>query len=187
MPAQLKAQSRAPNSLTAWATSDSTASSLVTSQALKIALPPSISVQRAFPPSASTSDKNRAAPSRCASSAVARPMPLAAPVISTTLPSRIPIALLSRHRVLTERRLLSISRRRRRHPTAGIESAPRSGADHRRRGDLEVVECDARLLLLPVGGRRDELQPERHLAERPCSVQLRPFAVVEKGRLDEPA
>src|SRR5712691_8103175 len=43
------------------------------------------------------SDKSSRAPSRCASSAVARPMPLAAPVIRTTLPSRIPIQLLSRH------------------------------------------------------------------------------------------
>src|SRR5258708_40200506 len=84
-----------PNSLTARATAVRTSVSLATSVFWKTALPPFSPHSRttAAPPSSFRSAITTAAPSPAKRMAVPRPIPLAAPVITATLFSSLPIGL----------------------------------------------------------------------------------------------
>src|SRR5208282_6117326 len=84
--------SRCPNSLTARSTAPLIFSSLDTSVSWKTALPPFSLQSRtaASPPSTFRSAITTAAPSPANLIAVARPIPLAAPVITATLPLSLP-------------------------------------------------------------------------------------------------
>ena len=86
MPALLKAASRRPNFSSATATMRSQSAALATLVATKCAAAPRArsSPASASPSSALRSASTRLAPSRANSSAVARPMPVAAPVIRAT-------------------------------------------------------------------------------------------------------
>jgi hypothetical protein len=89
-PALLKAMSRRPNRSTADCGAASTSSPRVTSHITANDRPPACSITRAVStlPSMATSATTTLAPSRANARALARPMPLVAPVTNATFPSK---------------------------------------------------------------------------------------------------
>jgi nitrate/nitrite transporter NarK len=91
--ALLKAMSRRPNRSTAASSAARTSSLRETSQVTASACPPACSIRRpvSSTPSAAMSATTTLAPSRANASAVARPMPLVAPVTKATFLSKRPL------------------------------------------------------------------------------------------------
>src|ERR1700688_3125417 len=115
-PAWLYMTSRRPNSLSARSTALLIFSSLETSVSWKTALPPFSLQSRtaASPPSRLRSAITTAAPSPANRIAVARPIPLAAPVMTATFFSSLPmnsLRIVLKYRLLEAGRHLSIVRR----------------------------------------------------------------------------